>query len=137
MKYKVVKGRNRDPDRERRLLFRLTSKHFQFKATRGGGPGGQHRNKVHTGVECRHELSESMGRCTEHKSQRQNKYWAWRKCIEEASFKAWLRVEVARAMGKPSLDELVNAMMRPEDMQVEVRDETGKWVPADWDSLRK
>jgi len=44
-----------------------------MEAIRSAGPGGQHRNKVHTGVRLSHLPTGTQGRATERRSQLENK----------------------------------------------------------------
>ncbi len=47
-----------------------------MEAIRSAGPGGQHRNKVHTGVRMAHLPTGSQGMATERRSQLENKHMA-------------------------------------------------------------
>jgi protein subunit release factor B len=44
----------------------------EVEATRGSGPGGQHRNKVETGVRVTHALSGIVVLATRHRSRERN-----------------------------------------------------------------
>jgi hypothetical protein len=47
-----------------------------LEAIRSAGPGGQHRNKVHTGVRLTHLPTGAQGMATERRSQLENKHMA-------------------------------------------------------------
>lgn len=48
----------------------------RMEAIRSAGPGGQHRNKVHTGVRLTHLPTGEQGMATERRSQLENKHMA-------------------------------------------------------------
>jgi len=105
---------------KRTLLFRLTKKDFVVKHIRGSGAGGQHRNKVHTGVRITHPDSGAVGTATDSKSQKTNRRNAFHRLVESDRFKAWHRVECARRMlDEREISKKVDRMMAPENLLVE------------------
>ncbi len=115
---------------ERELLFRITAKDFDITATKGSGPGGQHRNKVATGQRFKHRASGAVGESTEHRSQMMNKQAAFRKCVETREFQAWLRTACAEAMGRPSTDEMIAEAMAEANIITQVL-HNDRWVTVD------
>ncbi|HEX8559695.1 MAG TPA: peptide chain release factor-like protein [Pyrinomonadaceae bacterium] len=57
----------------------------EVETFRSGGPGGQHVNKVETGVRLRHTPSGLVASCREERSQHRNKMTCLRKLREEAA----------------------------------------------------
>ena len=57
----------------------------EVETFRSGGPGGQHVNKVETGVRLRHLPSGVVVNCREERSQHRNKMNCLRKLREEAA----------------------------------------------------
>ena len=57
----------------------------EVETFRSGGPGGQHVNKVETGVRLRHVPSGVVVNCREERSQHRNKMNCLRKLREEAA----------------------------------------------------
>lgn len=55
------------------LEIEKLAEHCDFKRTRSGGPGGQHRNKVETAVVVKHKQSGVIGQAGERRSQRDNR----------------------------------------------------------------
>ena len=105
---------------DRKLLFRLTKKDFTVQHIRGSGPGGQHRNKSHTGVRITHPESGASAAATDSKSQKANKKNAFRRLVGSDEFKAWHRVEVARrSFDEKQIVAKVDRMMAPKNLLIE------------------
>jgi ribosome-associated protein len=68
------------PESDEELLRECEAETF-----RSGGPGGQHVNKVETGVRLRHPPSGIVVTCREERSQYRNKMNCLRKLREEAA----------------------------------------------------
>lgn len=113
--------------KKRELLISLTKDDFEFKAFRGGGPGGQHQNKNDTAMRCFHRESGAVGECREFKSQHQNKQRSFKRCTEDPKFKIWInRISLEKIEGK-TVEQKVEESMRPENLKVEVK-VNNKWV---------
>lgn len=115
----------------KKKLFSVTIKDCRVDTFASGGPGGQHQNKTQSGVRIVHEPSGAVGECRELRSQHQNKTLAFRRMAETKKFQTWARIEAARRMGKPTVEELVEQAMAPGNIRVEGQDEEGKWVPLE------
>lgn len=115
--------------KEKKLLFSLTQKDFEFETFCTGGSGGQHRNAKQNGVRVRHLAS---GAVTEHRDgrdQRKNKEAAFAKIVETKEFKAWHKIHVAKCLGRENevfhifgnadINKKVDDMMRPENLLIE------------------
>ncbi len=105
---------------------------------RSSGPGGQHRNKTESGARVKHLASGAVAQASEHKSREQNKRAAWKRLFDDKKFRAWLRLESARASGRFAKDERdLKEAMRPHNLKVERRmgeDETWEeWKRSDDD----
>lgn len=61
------------PPHPARLPVEQLEAQCRFEAIRSAGPGGQHRNKVSTGVRWTHEPTGLQGMATERRSQLENK----------------------------------------------------------------
>lgn len=113
----------------KQLLFSVTLDDCDVQTFRSGGKGGQHQNKVESGVRVIHRASGAVGESREHRSQFQNKKAAFVRMANSEKFKRWHRVEVARRAGR--IDELereVDRLMNPRNIRVEKQQE-GRWVP--------
>lgn len=116
---------------EKELLFRLTKKDFVETHIKGSGSGGQHRNKVATGVRLAHPPSGAVGQATDSKSQAQNRKAAFRRLVESDKFKAWHRIETAKhMMDEKAVDRKVDNWLRPKHIKVEQRVD-GEWTDFD------
>jgi peptide chain release factor 2 len=74
----------------------------EVETFRSGGPGGQHVNKVETGVRLRHAPSGVVVNCREERSQHRNKMNCLRKLREEVerlNYRAPKRVPTRRTRG--------------------------------------
>ncbi len=93
----------------------------------GSGGGGQHRNKHSNCCRIHHPPSGVTAVGQSHKDRPSNQREAFRNLVDNKIFKAWLNTTAARINGRPSPEEVVEEMMNPRNLRVEVRDETGKW----------
>ena len=82
----------------RDLLFSARRKDFRVETFRSGGPGGQHQNKIESGVRITHIATGLSAESREGKSQYQNRVKAFRKLCERLYQKtlAELHVEPER-----------------------------------------
>ena len=87
-------------------LFRLTANDFEWKATRGSGPGGQNRNKVHSAMHCFHKGSGASGYAEDTRDQLKNKRLAFQRLTETSEFKQWLRLKIDAYNGKVEITEV-------------------------------
>lgn len=122
---------NKSKDNNREKLFSVTKDDFRWDYYRGTGNGGQHRNKRDTACRCTHIESGAVGCAQDHREQKQNRELAFQRCVETKRFQVWLKMEIARRSGEKSLEEQVEEMVRPRNLKVECRDETGKWIIYD------
>ena len=111
----------------RELLFSVTKQDLEVQTFCAGGKGGQHQNKTETGVRIIHRPSGAVGEARDSRSQHQNKKAAFARMTATNEFQAWLKIEAAKHLGQPSIDEIVEAQMKPGNLKVEARGEDGKW----------
>lgn len=113
----------------KQLLFSLSKENGDFvvETFRGSGKGGQHRNKVETGVRIRHPASGAVAEACEERQQGQNKRIAFRRLINTKEFKNWHRLKTAMALQgivdmDRELQRRVDEQMKPENLRVEYFD---------------
>jgi protein subunit release factor A len=112
----------------KKLLVTITKKDLEVQTFRSGGKGGQHQNKTDSGVRIVHRESGAVGESREERSQHQNKKIAFKRLSQHPKFKMWLnKIAYEQEKGK-TIDELVEEQMKPENLKVECKDETGKWT---------
>jgi len=113
-------------DIAKELLFSLTKKDFELEFYRGSGAGGQNRNKVSTCCRIYHRASGAVAEACEERTQGQNKKIAFTRLLETPAFKSWHKAEVsARLQGYQNAVAMVDHMMRPENLKIEVFTEDG------------
>lgn len=113
---------------ERELIYSITKKDLVVQTYKGSGPGGQNRNKNDTAVRIRHPDSGAVGECQEFKSQRQNKKAALERLVKHPKFRVWHSAKIFEHRHKKSLEQMVDEMMHPKNIKVEIHDEQRRWV---------
>ena len=112
----------------RELLFSVTKNDLVIQTFCAGGKGGQHQNKVETGVRIIHRDSGAVGEARDSRSQHANKKAAFQRMTNSSKFKNWLRLETARRCSGKSIDQLVEEQLKPKNMKLEVKNDAGCWV---------
>jgi peptide chain release factor 1 len=115
----------------RERIYCLTKDDFVLQTYKGSGAGGQHRNKRETGVRIIHPDSGAAAQSCEHKSQLQNRKEAFRKLIKHPKFRMWHNIKVMEYDQGRSIENEVEEMMQSKYLQIEVKDEFGRWVIQD------
>jgi len=111
---------------KRKHLLTLTKKDFRVDTFTAGGKGGQHQNKVETGVRITHLASGIVSEARDSRSQHQNKKNAFTRLAAKPEFKNWLRVE---SLHKQELERKVKEMMNPKNLLIEVQD-GNDWISS-------
>ena len=93
----------------------------------GRGKGGQNKQKNATGVQIIHKESGAIGRCSENRSQLQNKKKAFLNLCKTPKMKLWLSKKVFEIQNNKTVEEMVEEQMRPENLIIEKK-ENGKWI---------
>jgi hypothetical protein len=112
------------------LLFSITKKDFIVQTFRSGGPGGQHQNKVETGVRIIHKESGAVGESREERKQSINKKLAFGRLVESPKFKLWHTRKIYEVLNGITIDKEVDELMKSKNIKIEVVDETGKWIES-------
>jgi protein subunit release factor B len=121
------------------LILRLTKKDFRFDYFRAGGKGGQKQNKTETGVRVTHLASGVAHESRVHASQLQNRKAAFDAVTQDPRFKLWLTLESAKAslssqekyQREREVEREVEEQMRPENIEVQVKDDKGRWIVSE------
>lgn len=115
---------------DKKKITLVTAKDCEFTAYCGSGAGGQARNKVHSAMMCKHLVSGAIGRCSESRSQLENKRTAFRRMAETPKFRVWLNRRLYEIQQGETMERTVEKMMAPENLLVEVKNAEGGWEPA-------
>lgn len=107
-------------------LMSLSKADFEIQSYKGSGPGGQHRNKVETGIRITHTATGVSASSCEGRSQYSNKLSAFNKLTSDKRFLSWLKLEsLKRNKLIPSegeLGEMIDRMMNIDNLKVEYYD---------------
>lgn len=109
------------------LLFSVTKPDFNIQTFRSGGKGGQHQNKVESGVRIIHRASGAVGESRTHRSQHRNKRLALERLTKSGKFKLWLNRMVYELTSGKTIEQRVDEAMVPENLRIETQDENGRW----------
>lgn len=110
------------------LLFSVTKKDLIIQTFKSGGKGGQHQNKVDSGVRIIHKESGAVGESRTARSQYANKKLAFRLLIKNPKFKIWMNQRVQEEFSGRTIAEEVNELMNVKNLKIEVLNEDKKWI---------
>mgnify|MGYP001615226964 CR=1 FL=1 len=96
-----------------------------------GGAGGQNKNRRHSAVRITHPPSGAVGFSADQRDQLVNKQVAFRRMAESKEFRTWHLLVTSRLLTGKSSEEVVEEMMEPKNLKVEVRNEEGRWVDSE------
>lgn len=122
---------------ERELLFSVTVDDCRIDTFCSGGPGGQHQNATKSGVRIVHPPSGAVGECREDRHQINNKRTAFRRMAEHPKMKMWIAAERHRLNTGKTIEQVVNDLMLPCHLKLEVRDDDGKWAVVPFEAVTK
>jgi protein subunit release factor B len=108
-------------------LFSVTKKDLRIDTFRAGGKGGSNQNKRETGVRITHPASGAVAESRQYRTQEENKRSAFRKLTESERFNVWIKTEAAKIMNLSDIQVLVDRMLAPENLKIEVRS-NGQWI---------
>ena len=105
---------------EKKLLFSLTAKDFEFQYFCVGGNGGQNVNAKKVGCRCIHKASGAVAEHRDGRDQYRNKQAAFEKCANTEKFKTWHRIECMRRLGQlKAIDQSVDEAMSEKNLKIE------------------
>src|SRR5574343_761329 len=110
------------------LLFSVTKKDLEIQTFCSGGKGGQHQNKVETGVRIIHTESGAVGEARDSRSQHGNKKAAFLRMVNSKEFKMWHKQKIRENLKRKTIDQRVDEMMVDKNILVEVQDDKGRWI---------
>lgn len=117
------------PMKTKTPILSVTIKDCIVETYCASGPGGQHRNATKSAVRVKHPPSGAMAESCETRSQHENKRLAFKRMAQSKEMQLWLKMETAKLMGKPPVDQLVDEAMQEKNLKVEIK-ENGKWTPS-------
>jgi len=111
-------------------LFSITKDHFDIQTFCAGGPGGQHQNKVESGVRIVHKASGAVGESRTDRSQHRNKKLALERLAKTKEFRLWLNQKVHEVISGKTIEQRVEEAMAPGNIKIETKVE-GRWQEAE------
>jgi protein subunit release factor A len=105
----------------------LSKKDLEISYYIGSGKGGQKKQKTHSGVQIVHPESGAIGRCSDSRSQEQNKKHAFERLMATPKMKFWLTKKIYEIRQQESLEETVEKETAPDKIKHEIKID-GKWV---------
>lgn len=118
---------------ERQRITLLRKKDLEFSYYCGPGHGGQAKNKVASGVMIRHAESGAIAKAHDSRSQEQNKKAAFERLVATPQMKFWLARKLHEVRNQETVEETVERECHPDNLKLEIKDESGKWVAVPWD----
>ena len=113
--------------KKKEKLFSISASDCEWNYYRGGGKGGQKRNKTSNCVRCTHKASRASAYSENGRSQLANKRLAFKKMIATTKFRKWLKLEVSRKTGElDDLERRIDESMKR--IKIESKDINGRWV---------
>lgn len=116
---------------KKELIMSLSKENGDFivEAYKGGGKGGQHRNKTMSGCRIKHLASGAIAESCVERSFFQNRKVAFNKLINSDIFQKWLKYECAKRTGSISdaKEYAEREINNPNHLKFEVQ-ENGRWV---------
>jgi len=113
--------------RNKELLFSVTKNDLKIQTFRAGGKGGQHQNKVETGVRLIHRESGAVGESRSERSQHRNRIMAFRRLVASPKFKLWISRKTYEILQKKTIEEIVDEQMNDINLKIEIM-KNGKWI---------
>lgn len=105
----------------------LNKKDLDISYFVGSGKGGENKQKNATGVQIIHKETGAIGRCSENRSQLQNKKQAFLNLCKTPKMKIWINKKLYEIRNKKTIEEVVEEQMDAKFLQIEKK-EDGKWV---------
>lgn len=107
-------------------LISVTASDCRWDYYKGGGKGGQKRNKTSNCVRCTHKPSGASAYSENGRSQWHNKKEAFKKMANTTQFQKWIRIESMRKIGiLQEIEETVERELKC-NVKIEVKN-NGKW----------
>src|SRR5690349_15723468 len=127
-------------ERDNRQKITIASKKdFEVSHFVGSGKGGQNKQKCHSGTQIKHIESGAIGRCSESRSQEQNKKAAFSNLLKDPKWKFWYAKKLYEIEKHETIEETIEKETSPEYLKFEIKNENNKWieVPNDYFDTRE
>lgn len=110
-------------------ILSLGKKDFIIRTFRPSGNGGQKMQKTSSGVEVVHPASGATGRCTETRSQHQNRQIALQRLSETPAFRYWVSAVTNNQKTEKEIEaEVERELNDPSITKTEIRVAKDTWI---------
>ena len=133
--------------KKREVIISVTRDDCTWTYFIASGNGGQNRQKTSSGARCVHKASGAEGKCSESRSQWDNRKTAFKRMTETSKFKSWVKIETSRKLRddsyerqqKERIEKSVDNAMKPANIKTQVL-EGKEWKDTDdeyWKTLKE
>jgi len=106
----------------------VSPKDLEISFCVGSGKGGQAKQRTNSCAVIKHTESGSIGRCSESRSQEENKRAAFLRMTKTPKFKFWLARKLYEINNSEAMEETIDKEVVDKNLKYEIKDENGRWV---------
>ncbi|MFH1634080.1 MAG: peptide chain release factor-like protein [Chloroflexota bacterium] len=114
---------------DKKLLFSVTKKDLRLQWFSGTGAGGQYRNKHQNCARLHHPDSGATVTGQSYRERTVNLKEAMSNLVKHPKFRFWHTAKAQAIITGITIEELVDDMMQPHNLQIETRDKDNRWEP--------
>jgi protein subunit release factor B len=109
------------------MKFSVTKDDFEITWFSGKGGGGQHRNRHKNCCRLKHKATNIVATGQSHKERKANQKEAFEKIANNPFFRAYCEEQLKQLEGKLSAKDWVEEQMKEENIQIQRRNQNGRW----------
>lgn len=118
-------------EKEKQKITIVSKKDLDISYYIGPGKGGQKKQKTSSGCQIIHRESGAISKCSENRSQAQNKKLAFERLVKVPKFRVWLNKKLFEIREGERMEEQIDKELEnPNNIKYEVKID-GKWTEID------